>query len=352
MYNRSDPRFRRTLNTISHNLESANETAQVGLFSLSEHCLKPVFFSVGNCITTTGSTCFPTSRDDKRPRRKPRARGRPELNFDFYDDWQEDENDALLAWGNEEYDALLGEENTDARGEPSRRGIMNYGSQGGAVDPKDRARRRSTAQQDPSVIPNSSSFGFLDCLPFRSRAKELRYRPSAAGLQERPKGRRKAEGALGGGREDDSISGVRAERKHGRKRSATVGSGHTTDSYSSRGDIFLSDEDMDDAVPFDDEFAAELVPSHDDASSGKTTGGRRMSRTTPSTRSKKSSNASSRRVSQGNLEAMASSPDGGELKGAGQAMQAHDERNMKALRDAAMTLAIEPGHNDEEGHAV
>ncbi|CAK7202371.1 hypothetical protein SEUCBS139899_005094 [Sporothrix eucalyptigena] len=55
-----------------------------------------------------------------------------------------------------------------------------------------------------------------------------------------------------------------------RKRSGTTGSGETSDSFRSRGDLFPSDEEDDeDAVPLDDEFAVAL--NHvDDRSSGRT----------------------------------------------------------------------------------
>ncbi|CAK7264870.1 hypothetical protein SEPCBS57363_001292 [Sporothrix epigloea] len=55
-----------------------------------------------------------------------------------------------------------------------------------------------------------------------------------------------------------------------RKRSGTTGSGGTTDSFRSRGDLFPSDEEDDeDAVPLDDEFAAALNRG-DDRSSART----------------------------------------------------------------------------------
>lgn len=54
-----------------------------------------------------------------------------------------------------------------------------------------------------------------------------------------------------------------------RKRSGTAGSGDTSDSYRSRGDLFPSDEEgEEDAVPLDDEFT--IPPDHDDRSSNRT----------------------------------------------------------------------------------
>ena len=271
MYRRDDPRFRRQLTQISHNFENANEAAQERLYSISEHCLKPCFISIGDCIVSSTSTCFP--RREERPRRaRQRPRGRPEASFDFYDDWEQDENDALLAWENEELDGLL---SPDEEVEPGRRGIMNYGTRS---DARTKPRRLGMPydQEDQTFIPKTSYFGFLERLPFR-RPRGLRYRPSAADLKIRPRGTSKA---------DDESSGHegstgRGKRKHGRNRSETQGSERSEGSFSSRGDIFPSDEE-DDAVPLDDEFAMALEPQSagsmkDDSSSGKTRSGRRRS---------------------------------------------------------------------------
>jgi hypothetical protein len=96
-------------------------------------------------------------------------------------------------------------------------------------------------------------------MPFRIGAKGLKYQPSIADLKDNP-GSRRFEGS------DDEAMLDEAEdagasipnRKHRRNRSNTQGSGNTTDSLSSRGDIFPSEDEMDDAVPLDDEFALHL----------------------------------------------------------------------------------------------
>ena len=366
MYNRNDPRLRRTLNQISQNLETANESAQVGLFSLSEHCLKPCLFSVGSCVKDTTDTCFPR-REDRPRRTRGRPRGRPELSFDFYDDWEEDENDALLAFGNDEFDRLLGDQ---AEGEPPRRGNMNYGSQGTTSSPGAKRKNRiigSRNQEDPTVIPNTSYFGFLDRMPFHYfGGRGLRYKPSAADLQERPKRRQRSkagEDVVEEEEEEEEQHEGEGGSKSGRQRSATVGSGHTTDSLSSRGDIFPSDEE-DDAVMLDDEFAVALGrrttgPGHDDNSSGKTRKSKRSSGAKKTSRSNSSrsggssdkmSIASPRRGSSSETaevgEILTKVPTLSELKHEEQQAEVEQEHEVEAKRQAAKRLASERGLQD------
>ncbi|KAI9652480.1 MAG: hypothetical protein M1831_006749 [Alyxoria varia] len=364
MYNRNDPRFRRTLNQISQNLESANESAQVGLFSLNENCLKPCFYSVGSCLRDSTFTCFPR-REDRPRRTRGRPRGRPELSFDFYDDWEEDENDALLAFGNEEFDRLLGDQ---SEGEPSRRGNMNYGSSDTA--PNSGAKRKSRVigsrtQEDPTVIPNTSYFGFLDRLPFHYfGGRGLRYKPSAADLQERPKRRQKSKAGEDLLEEEEEHQEGDESGKSGRQRSGTVGSGHTTDSLSSRGDIFPSDEE-DDAVMLDDEFAVALGrrttgSGPDDNSSGKTRKSKRSSGAKKTSRSNSSrsggssdimSSVSPRRGSSETAEvgeALTKVPTLSELKHEEQRAEVEEEHEVEAKRQAAIKLASERGLQDSE----
>ncbi|KAK5173638.1 uncharacterized protein LTR77_002319 [Saxophila tyrrhenica] len=253
MYRSNDPRFRRRLNEIGHSLETANEAAQSGLFVFGQNYVRPCFDGVTSCFRNCVDASCPTlnlnaTQRDRLRRQRGQSRGRAELNFDFYDDWDEDENDALMGWGGgEEFDRLLagsGGYGTIAQ-QPGRQRGMSY--------PK--ARRKSAGVQlndngeDPTVIPASS--GFFGKL-FGGKAKGLRYKPSAAGLQEHP-GKRRLEGGL---TEGEALVG--SGRRHGRTRSGTATSGETTDSLSSRGDIFPSDEELDDAVPLDDEFAMVL----------------------------------------------------------------------------------------------
>jgi hypothetical protein len=121
---------------------------------------------------------------------------------------------------------------------------MRYGSQrmkGGVEE----------AEESGKFIHSSSYFGFLEQVPFRWGARGMRYQPSIADLQENP-----------GKKDEDEIpttSGpAKGKGKHRRKRSNTQTSGHTTDSLSSRGDIFPSEDEMDDAIAIDDEFAFDL----------------------------------------------------------------------------------------------
>ncbi|KAL2106056.1 hypothetical protein VUR80DRAFT_7384 [Thermomyces stellatus] len=134
---------------------------------------------------------------------------------------------------------------------------MSYGTRGG--------RRKPVGEEDPTVIPSTQPIGFLGKLPWKFGGT-LRYKPSAANLQEHPGHHEVDENAplLGGDAVDDSG----AQEAPPRKRSGTTGSGNTSDSYRSRGDLFLSDGE-EDAVPLDDEFT--LPPERmDDRSSNKT----------------------------------------------------------------------------------
>ena len=84
----------------------------------------------------------------------------------------------------------------------------------------------------------------------------MRYKPSAADLQEHP-GLRPSDLEVEVEPLLEDEDGEESGKKHVRNRSLTNGSQHTTDSLSSRGDLFPS-EDEDDAVPLDDEFAMVL----------------------------------------------------------------------------------------------
>ena len=251
MYRTGDPRFRRRLNELGQTLESANESAQSGIYIFTQQYIRPCFESVASCMTTCVDASCPSlnlSQRDRlrRQRGRARSRGRAELNFDFYDDWDDDEADALMGWGNEEFDRLLAGGpgyGTVQNAQPARQRGMSYpkGRRKSAVLPHD-------GGPDPNAIPGSSIFGKL------FGGKTRKYKPSAAGLQEHPGSRRldvtEGEALLAEGGEGTG-------KKKRRVRSNTVGSGHTTDSFSSRGDLFPSDEE-DDAIPLDDEFAMVL----------------------------------------------------------------------------------------------
>ncbi|KAJ9200650.1 hypothetical protein DTO021D3_2658 [Paecilomyces variotii] len=253
MMRANDPRIRQTINQISQNIESANETAQESVYTFTQNYLSPCFSAIGNCLHTCTAPCFPSREDQLRRRR----RGRAELNFDFYDDWDNDDaGDALLGWGNDELDRLLAGSGS-GRGsaeQPRRQRTMSYGAR--------RTRRRSTVlpdeRSDPTVIPKSSFLGFLERFPWKIGARGIKYRPSAADLQENPGGLRRHI------HEDEPLMEAAEENEDGldrgkqtRQRSGTHSSRETTNSLSSRGDLIPSDEE-EDAVPLDDEFALAL----------------------------------------------------------------------------------------------
>lgn len=357
MYRRDDPRLRRTLNQLSQNLESANETAQAGLYSFGQHYIEPCFASIGNCFHSCEETCLP-NRDERLRRNRARSRGRAELSFDFYDDWENDENDGLLGWGNDELDRLLsGANGYGTTGQPPRERGMSYG-----IRRDGRQGRRKSAVQlhdggpDPTIIPSSSYFGFLGKLPWKLGGKGLRYKPSAADLTEHP-GQWPTDDPENEPLMEDSADeeeAFRSVRSHRRKRSQTAGSGHTTDSLSSRGDIFPSEDEIDDAVPLDDEFASALerraTNVGDDGSSGHISAGKRGSRSRLSMRtvSSKSTMSNKRRTRGSSFAAAveeASIPTISDLKREEYRVEREEEAEIERKRDAAARLAFQRGFN-------
>lgn len=248
-----DPRIRQTINQISSNLESANESAQEGIYTFSQNYISPCFASIGNCVYACAAPCLPSREDQLRRRR----RGRAEDNFDFYDDWDNDiANGSLLGWGSDELDRLLAGSGL-ARGsseQPRRQRNMSYGTHG--------VRRKSSVlapdnRNDPTVIPSSSFLGFLERFPWRLGARGVKYRPSAADLQEHPGGVHREQNHEGEPLLESTEENEEADGQNGRDRSATQSSRGTINSLSSRGDLIMSDEE-EDAVPLDDEFTLAL----------------------------------------------------------------------------------------------
>lgn len=373
MYRTSDPRFRRRLNEIGQTVETATEQAQSSIYIFGQHYIRPCFDSVSSCFTSCIDASCPalnlSQRDRlRRQRGRGRSRGRAELNFDFYDDWDDlDESDGLLGWGgNDEFDRLLagsGAGYGSVSQQPGRQRGMSY--------PK--GRRKSTAQieQDPTVIPGSTSFfGRL------FGGKAVRYKPSAADLQEHPGARRLGRDRTEGEallEESETSSGAGTRRQHRRARSGTAGSGETTDSFSSRGDIFPSDEEVEDAIPLDDEFAMVLERRNThsgpetESSSARTrsvkrgkrpsAGSRTSTRRTVSTRSTRSSigkNSRSRRSSSEAQSPIEESPPGmmqeeveaptlSELKQEEARIQDEEEAEVGRKRQEAQKLAEERG---------
>ena len=292
-------------------------------------------------------------------------RGRAELSFDFYDDWDQDAdaNGGLLGagWGNDELDRLLagsGSYNNtsggygEGRSQPRRKRGMSYGTR----------QRMAALENDPTVIPSTSKFGFLGRLPWKVGGT-LRYKPSAADLQENLGGNRgeteeleESEPLMG--EEDDEW-----DRGPKRKRSSTASSGATSDSFRSRGDLFPSDAE-DDAVPLGDEFAMVLErrttsSATDDQSSGKTrksggkksagsTKSRNVSRTTlasengPSMSERRSSSAAS------GAPGMRKAPSIHELQEEEAAIRMSEDAEVEKKRQAARRLAEERGLNATE----
>ena len=274
-----NPEFRQTLNTLSRNIESANEAAQENIYTFTQLYIDPCLSGLKISVRDCTSPCFP-NRDAHLRRQRGRPRGRPDLNFNFYDDWDEDDDvaNSLIGWRNDELDGLLADSGS-RNGQPGRRRAMSYGS---------RQRRRATTlptdqEQDPTVIRGSSYLGFLERLPFNLGSRMLRYKPSAANLQTNPGGvrlRDEDEEAISTQGTDD----MRPLKKkgHGRQRSDTQTSHSTMTSISSRGDLILSEEE-EDAIPIDDEFAVMLTKRITNTGSEDHSSGRGSSkRPTPS----------------------------------------------------------------------
>ncbi|KAF7563148.1 hypothetical protein G7046_g969 [Stylonectria norvegica] len=262
-----DPRLRQRWNQIAHDAEAVTENAAAGIWTFQHHYITPCFSSFIDSIEQCTTVCLGDPEERLRKRReRERVRGAAEYSFDFYDDWYEDEqNGGLLGnWGNEDWDRLLagtGSQRKPAGGEtseqPRRKRGMSYGTRGG---------RRKTNEDDPTIIPSTQPIGFLSKLPWKMGGT-LRYKPSAADLQDHPQKHGDGESAPLLGSDDDSDDLERYPKT--RKRSGTTGSGDTSDSYRSRGDLFPSDgEGEEDAIPLDDEITYDMVKK-DDRSSGR-----------------------------------------------------------------------------------
>lgn len=368
MYRRSDPRWNRTLHNLTTNIEHANESAQENIYGFTQRYVNPCLSSITQCMNACTAPCFPAHNDRRRHRT---SRGRAESSFDFYDDWEEDESDGLLGWGSDNLDRFLGGSSTyGTTSQPVRQQGMSYGQRN--RDPRyDTTRRKSTVQprdvagQDPTIIPSSSYFGFLGRLPFKIGGKGLRYKPSAADLTEHPGASRRSleeEQPLIEDSDEDALE--RTEHKvHKRQRSDTHTSGHTTDSLSSRGDIFPSEDELDDAVPLDDEFTLVLERRttqqwNDDANSDKPRSssksrGKRPSGTRVSTRSasSRSTRASAgKRSDEGTLQRSASetidevdAPTLDELQKEEERLRIAEEQEVRRKRQEAQHLAVQRG---------
>jgi len=296
-----NPELRQTLNTISRNFESANETAQENIYTFTQLVIDPCVGGFKNCVVGCTAPCFP-KREERMRRRRARPRGRSDLHFDFYDDWEdeEDETYGTGSWGNDELDSLLAGRNSVSK-QPGRQRGMSYGT-------KNRRPAHAPNEENPNIIPSSSYLGFLERFKWRPGAKGVRYKPSAADLQEHPGampgslGRDEVEPLIEESEEDEAL--VENIKRHKRMRSDTQASRSTTNSLSSRGDLIMGDEE-EDAQPLDDEFAVMLTRQNTGQS--RRPGTSRKSTRTVSTKSRQSSQGK-RTNSSKNLQPISQSP--------------------------------------------
>ena len=356
----NNPEFRQTLHNLSHNLESANQAAQENIYTFTQLYIDPCLTGIKSCLYDCTAPCFP-NREDNLRRRRGRSRGRAEYNFDFYNAWEDEEeaNENSLRWGDDELDSLLAGRGAPSD-QPKRQRAMSYGSRG---------RRKPTniqpdSDQDPTIIPGSSYLGFLERLPWKIGSRKLRYRPSAADLQENPGGTKVKDDTTEPLLEENEDDGQVWRKAHGRQRSDTTNSQSTTNSLSSRGDLIMSDEE-DDAVPLDDEFAVALSRrmtnqgvGEDQAvgksrnSSGKRPRDSLRSNRTASSKSVRSAGSKSQRsASQKSLPPVSTltgsehptDPTLLDLKQQEEEMERQEELEIKQKRDAAKRLALERG---------
>ncbi|KAI0914268.1 hypothetical protein F4824DRAFT_108777 [Ustulina deusta] len=271
-----DPRLRQRWNQISQTTETVTENAAAGIWSFGHTYVTPCLGSVASAFDSCTALCLGDREERaRRARERQRARGAAEFSFDFYDDWDEefgDQGGGLLGgWRAEDWDRLVAgsgkrkSQATEVHEQPrtGARG-MSYGTRG--------PRRRASGHEDPTIIPSTAPLGFLGRLPFKIGGT-LRYKPSAANLQEHPGSmKHAAEGEREPLLDADDHGQIHPDAlpTQTRKRSGTAGSGDTSDSFRSRGDLFPSDEEgEEDAVPLDDEFSIALDHA-DDRSSSRT----------------------------------------------------------------------------------
>ncbi|KAI2621582.1 hypothetical protein GGS21DRAFT_535703 [Xylaria nigripes] len=266
-----DPRLRQRWNQISQTTETVTENAAAGIWSFGHTYVTPCLASVVSAFDSCTALCLGDREERaRRARDRQRARGAAEYRFDFYDDWDEefgDHNGGLLGgWRAEDWDRLVagsGKRKGQAADEQPRiTARMSYGTRG--------PRRRASVHEDPTIIPSTAPLGFLGRLPFKIGGT-LRYKPSAANLQEHPGAMRYAQEGerepLLGSVTHDNLDPADLSTQT-RKRSDTAGSGDTSDSFRSRGDLFPSDgEGEEDAIPLDDEFTIALTHADDHSSS-------------------------------------------------------------------------------------
>ncbi|KAK0383705.1 hypothetical protein NLU13_9616 [Sarocladium strictum] len=350
-----DPRLRQRWNQITHDAEAATENAAAGIWSFQHNYINPCFGSIASSLEQCTTVCLGDPEERLR-RRRERERARAEYSFDFYDDWYEEEANAggsgglFGTWGNEDWDRLLAGTGSQRKhpGEtteqPRRKRGMSYGTRGG--------RRKASSDQDPTIIPSTHSIGFLSKLPWKMGAT-LRYKPSAADLQDHPKKAGDGEAApLLESDEESDFGEIIVQRK----RSGTTGSGDTSDSYRSRGDLFPSDgEGEEDAVPLDGEVTYDMLRKDDRrrsrSSKGKGPAGffsRTVSRTTiGSTTSGESPLAGRRSTSTPNTPAVEVPPSLQDLEMEEDRLRTEEDEEVARKKEAARALAAQKGLGGE-----
>ncbi|KAJ4256663.1 hypothetical protein NW762_008759 [Fusarium torreyae] len=351
-----DPRLRQRWNQITHDAETVTENAAAGIWTFQHNYINPCFSSVARSFEQCTAVCLGDPEERLRRRRERElSQNRAEYSFDFYDDWYEEEQGGSLfgAWGNEDWDRLLAgtgsqrKHNTGETSEqPRRKRGMSYGT-------RDR-RRKSSIGDDPTVIPKTQPIGFLSKLPWKMGGGTLRYKPSAADLQDNPQrhGEGESEPLL---HSDDGSDFV--DLPVTRKRSGTTGSGDTSDSYRSRGDLFPSDgEGEEDAIPLDDEVTYDMVRKDDRSgrsgrasSKGKKpvsgmAGSRTVSRTTLGSVASKDEYRMERRATSFSITPEAEdTPSLHDLEREEQMLQREQDEEVERKKQAAAQLAAEKG---------
>ncbi|KAK6833234.1 hypothetical protein PG987_007928 [Apiospora arundinis] len=251
-----DPRLRQRWNQISQTTETVTENAAAGIWTFGHTYLNPCLGSICSAFDGCAACCLGDHEERARRRReRERARATPREGGG---QGSGGGGGIFKGWHHEDWDRLLAGTGTSKKGpgeiheqpQSSKRG-MSYGTR--------EARRKSSTAEDPTIIPSTQPIGFLGRLPFKFGGP-LRYKPSAANLQEHP-GRHGLEG------EHEPLLGG-ADDHH---------EAHFMRFVSVEGDLFPSDGEGDeDAIPLDDEFADEFavaldrVASTDDRSSNKT----------------------------------------------------------------------------------
>ncbi|UKZ70838.1 uncharacterized protein TrAtP1_011807 [Trichoderma atroviride] len=337
-----DPRLRQRWNQIAHDAEAVTENAAAGIWTFQHHYINPCLGSVRGAIEQCTAVCLGDAEERIR-RQRERARERAEYSFNFYDDWdREEESGGLLGnWGGEDWDRLLAGSGSSQRRpetvdhQPRRKRGMSYGTRGA---------RRKNSEQDPTIIPSTQPIGFLSKLPWKMGGT-LRYKPSAADLQEHPGARKheytETQPLLGA--EDGSDHGELLQPSRSRKRSGTTGSGATSDSYRSRGDLFPSDGEGDeDAIALDDEVTYDMIRKDDRSSrSGRT----------PSSKGKRPAHTVSRTVSRTTLGSVGSRESLGlglAIFGAVSQESIQDAQPLPSLRDLELEEERLGKEEDEE----